>query len=43
MKKMGLIKALKKKYGASKEGTIPDILKKKGSKGLSKRKMKKSY
>lgn len=43
LKKMGLIKALKKKYGNDKKGRISEILKEKGSKGLPKRKMKKGY
>lgn len=41
MKKRGLIKALEKKYGSSKEGRVTDILEKQGSKGLPKRYMKK--
>lgn len=39
MKKMGLIKALEKKYGKNKKGRITDILEKKGAKGLPKRKI----
>lgn len=40
MKKMGLIKALEKKYGKGKKGRVSEIIKQKGSKGLPKRLIK---